>query len=213
MTRERDALLWGEGQLWQPGGPVSLTELTLVGKERAVLVLEDPGAFFELARGDTEAGGTLRVRGARLGTLEGRAMGAVAARDFEPVEGLTVAEHLVLAVRLARRVGSAPVPSFADVLRASGLEGRDGAVAVDLSPRARARLELAMALVRPAVARLLWVEDADVEPEVFDRVLRESIGGAVLVVGRRPVEVSGAVRFAVQGSRLTRATRPGRGSS
>lgn len=197
----------------QPSGALSLSELTLGANDRAVLPLEDPAALVAIARGGKGVDASVRIKGARLGTPEGRAVCAVAPRDFEPVEGLTVAEHLVLAVRLARRLGSTPVPSFADVLRASDLQGRDGEVAADLDPRARARIALAMALVRPAVARLLWVEDDDVVPEVFDRVLRESIEGVVLIVGRRPIEVSGAVRFSVQGSRLVRATPPRRGSS
>lgn len=210
MSARAERLCEGFGELVQPSGTLRLDELVLRAGEVGLVQLEDPAALLGACAGRLGREVGVVVLGARSGTLEGRALIAVAPESFIPLAGLSVVEHLVLAIRLARRVGVPPTCSIEEALAVTGLEELGGAVVEDLGEPEQARVARAMALVRPARLRAVRLEDDAVGAEVSARVLvREAEHGAAsLVVGTHPVAIPGAVRFEVRGRSLVRASRP-----
>lgn len=214
MARIAEVVLGATGRLAQPGGPLELDALQLAAG-LATVRLADPAALVQVALGHGPVGTELRVRGALAGTQEGRALLAVAPRTITPMPGLSVVEHLVLAIRLARRLPGRAAGTIAEALGASGLEGLEGVVVEDLGHEEVRRVAVAMALVRPAFARLLWLEDRDNGAETIVRLLEERThGGEVgVVIGARPPEAPGAVQLVALGGRLVRATASPNGPS
>ncbi len=171
------------------------------------LVLADPSAFLA-ALEDGSGEGELRIRGARIGTEEGKVLAVVTPRPFRPLLGVSVVEHLVLAIRLARRLRGVRVPPLGEVLEACGLAERAGVLGERLTAAECDRLSLAIGLVRPAFARFLWIEAGEVSTSALDRILmlHADAGGASVVLGRSPALVAQAETYVQQGSQLVRDT-------
>ncbi len=148
----------------------------------------------------------IRVLGAEAGGVEARAVTAIAARDLPVITGLTVLEHLLLAVRLGGPRVRGSGLDFSATLAVVGLAAGEEVLASTLAPRDRFRLSLAMMMVRPVP---LWVAGAwgeEIGPAAVEVLRRHaSDGGAVIVAGWSG-QLRPAIRLLAAGGRVRAVT-------
>lgn len=148
----------------------------------------------------------VRVFGAAAGGVEARAVTAIATRDLQPVPGLTVLEHVLLAVRLGgpRRAGREL--DFSAALAAAGVAGHREAFASTLSAQGRFGLSLAMMMARPVPLWIVAAWNEEIGPLALEVLERHAADGNTVIVAGWSGRLRPAIRLLASGGRVQAVT-------